>query len=88
MCFGCIFSVLFRCTLSSGLSNLSDISPQALQNTDTSTKRFFLNQWNLATLFDCKSLSSALKWTTVAFIFENDNAELPHFYPWYSLALI
>ena len=84
MCFGCIFSVLFRCTLSSGLSNLPDISLQALQITDTSTQRYFLNQCNLATLFDCKSLSSALKRTAGVFIFENDNAELFHFCPWYS----
>ena len=46
--------------------------------------RYFLNQCNLAALFDCKSLSSALKRTAAAFIFENDNAELFLFCPWYS----
>ena len=84
MCFGCIFSVLFRRTLSSGLSNLPDISLQALQNTNNSIKRFFLNRCILATLFDCKSLSSALKWTAGAFVFDNDIAEFFLFCPWYS----
>ena len=84
MCFGCIFSVLFGYDLSSGLSNLPDISLQALQITDTTRQRYFLNQCNLATLFDCKSSSSALKWTAGAFIFENDNAEPSYFCAWYS----
>ena len=84
MCFGCIFSVLFRCTLSSGLSNLPDISLQALQITNNSSKRYFLNQCNLTTLFACKSLSSARKRTAGVFIFENDNAKMFHFCPWYS----
>ena len=84
MCFGCIFSVLFRCALSSGLSNLPDISLQALQITDTSTQRYFLNQSNLATLFHCKSLSSTRKRTAGVFIFENNNAELFLLRPWYS----
>ena len=84
MCFGCIFSVLFRCTLSSGLPNLPDISLQALQITDTTMQRNFLNQWNLASLFDCKSSSSTLKRTVGAFIFENDIAEHSYFCPGFS----
>ena len=64
ICFGCLFPILFGCTLSSGPSNLADISLQALQIADTSTQCYF-NQCNLATLFDCKSLPSALKWTAV-----------------------
>ena len=84
MCFRSLFPVLFRSTLSSGLSNLPDISLQALQTTNTSTKRTFLNQCNLATLFHCKSLSSNRKRTAGVFIFKNDNAELFHFCHWYS----
>ena len=56
-----LFLFLCRCTLSSGLSNLPDISLQALHITDFSMQHYFLNQCNLANLFDCKSLSSALK---------------------------
>ena len=44
MCFGCLLPFLFRCTLSSGLSNLPDISLQAIQITDTSRQRYFLKQ--------------------------------------------
>ena len=84
MCLGCLFPVLFRCALSSGPSNLPDISLQALQITDTFTQRNFLNQCNLATLFHCKSLSSARKRTAGVSIFENDNAELFHFCHWHS----
>ena len=80
------FSVLFRCALSSGLSNLPDISLQALQITDTSRQRYFLNQCSLATLFGYKSFSSARKRTAAAgvFIFENNNDELFLFRPWHS----
>ena len=78
------FSVLFGRALSSVLSNLPDISLEAFQITDTSTQRYFLNQCSLATLFDCKSLSSNCKRTTGAFIFKNDNAQLFLPCPWYS----
>ena len=60
------------------------ISHSKLSKLQTLLLNAFFNQCNLATLFDCKSLSSALKWTAGAIIFENDNAQLFHFCPWYS----
>ena len=59
--FGCLSSVLFRCALSSSPSSLTDISLQVNNTTDTPNQRYFRNQCILSSVFDCKSLSSALK---------------------------